>query len=124
MDDRLALRPGPRGSLADHPLPSDDARNHDAPRHGDGAGPRHHAGLGNHARAVHGAVAVPVSDQGSRVSWSMCTYRMWKRKKQNIIVMLHLREYLFIEPKDRHEKKQYEETIIRAEQILSIRRAE
>ena len=38
--------------------------------------------------------------------------------------MLHLREYLFIEPKDRHEKKQYEETIIRAEQILSIRRAE
>lgn len=36
----------------------------------------------------------------------------------------YLREYLFIEPKDRHEKKQYEETIIRAEQILSIRRAE
>ncbi|SFC38273.1 Site-specific recombinase XerD [Zunongwangia mangrovi] len=36
----------------------------------------------------------------------------------------YLREYLFIEPKDRHEKKQNEETIIRAEQILSIRRAE
>lgn len=36
----------------------------------------------------------------------------------------YLKEYLFIEPKTASEKKQNEETLLRAEQILSIRKAE
>ena len=36
----------------------------------------------------------------------------------------YLKEYLFINPKNASEKRQNEETLLRAEQILSIRRAE
>lgn len=36
----------------------------------------------------------------------------------------YLKEYLYITPKDASEKKENEETLLRAEQILSIRRAE
>lgn len=36
----------------------------------------------------------------------------------------YLRQYIYIKPKDSFEKKENEETLLRAEQILSIRRAE
>jgi len=45
-------------------------------------------------------------------------------KSKNNREFEYLREYLFISPKTPSEKKENEETLLRAEQILSIRRAE
>ncbi|MBZ9730914.1 site-specific integrase [Salegentibacter sp. JZCK2] len=45
-------------------------------------------------------------------------------KQTNIREFEYLKEYLYINPKNASEKKQNEETLLRAEQILSIRRAE